>query len=105
MALIYMGKAQNDLRGIAKAIVQFGHPAPMAYMATLKARLEHQYNINNPGVAGRRSGTREWILPPLPYVAVFKKAGSDVKIYRVLLGSKIKVKRPTPAVPRRPLGP
>jgi hypothetical protein len=101
LAVIYMGKAQSDLRDIAKTVVQFGHPDPMTYMATMKARLEHQNTINNPGVAGRRAGTREWILAPLPYVAVFKKVDADVKIYRVLPGSKIRVQRPTPATPRR----
>lgn len=100
MAIIYMGRAVNDLRAARDHALQGGHPDPVAYIATLRSKIEHQYSINNPGVAGRRTGTKEWILAPLPYVVVFKKVKSDIKIYRVLPGRAIKVPRPSPSVAR-----
>lgn len=93
MALTYLGRAVNDLRAAIRYAVQSGHPDPQAYLATLRSKIEHQHVIKNPGVVGRRAGTKEWILAPLPYVAVFKTVGAHVKIYRVLPGRAIKTPR------------
>lgn len=93
MAILYLARAVNDLRSIIRYGVDHDLPDPVAYVLTLRQKIEHQHAIQNPGVKGRKQGTIEWILAPLPYIAVVKNEGVDVKVYRVLPGKAIKLAR------------
>ena len=90
MALKYMGLAKKDLIKAAKFVVSAGYPDPVGYMTEIGARIEQMYNNKNPGVNGRKPGTKEWVLSPKPYIAVLKWVGNDAKIYRVLPTALVK---------------
>jgi toxin ParE1/3/4 len=42
----------------------------------------------NRGRAGKKSGTRELVLPALPYIVVYKVAGDVLHIARILHGAQ-----------------
>jgi toxin ParE1/3/4 len=42
----------------------------------------------NRGRAGKKSGTRELVLPALPYIVVYKVAGDVLHIARILPGAQ-----------------
>lgn len=90
MAIKYMELAQRDLLNAAKFIVSTGHPDPMAYVMEIRDRINAQYKNKNPGVQGRRKGTKEWVLNPKPYIAVITWMGNEAKVYRVLPTALIK---------------
>jgi plasmid stabilization system protein ParE len=83
-----MGRAKNDLRHIIIYRIDNDLPDPLGYAQGLRARIKQLHDLRHPGKRGRKAGTREWVLAPFPYSAVFKQSGNDVKIYRVLHGSR-----------------
>ena len=42
----------------------------------------------NSGRAGKKSGTREWIMPSLPYVIVYQVKADALNVVRVLHGAQ-----------------
>lgn|GEM_PF-1243240 len=92
MPIIYVRAAARDLADIGSFIASSGGDE-LAFLRRLRLRIEHHYEISNPGVAGRATGTREWLLRPLAYLAVVTWNAADVTIHRVLPTASITVPR------------
>lgn len=88
MPLIYMGRAKNDLRRIIGYRIDNYLTDPLGYAQGLRARIKQLHDLQHPGKTGRKAGTREWMLAPFPYYVVFKPHRGDIKIYRILHGSR-----------------
>ena len=42
----------------------------------------------NRGGAGKKEGTREWVMPSLPYIIIYQVRGDTVHIVRILHSSQ-----------------
>lgn len=90
MPLIYAHWALRDLAAATSFLVLTGHADPDRYLRRLRQRIERQYEIRNPGIRGRGHGTREWLLSPLPYLAVITWEGIDARVHRILPTARIR---------------
>lgn len=88
-----MELAQKDLIRAASLIVSTGHPDPIGYVTDIRDRIQTQYKNKNPGVQGRKKGTKEWVLKPKPCIAIVGWVGNDAKVYRVLPTALIKISK------------
>jgi len=89
-----MGLAKRDLSKAARFIVSIGHPDPIGYVTEIRDAIAKNYTIKNPGVNGRKKGTKEWVLRGKPYIGVIKWVGNDCKVYRILPTAIIKTPKP-----------
>ncbi|MBW4049451.1 MAG: type II toxin-antitoxin system RelE/ParE family toxin [Proteobacteria bacterium] len=88
MAIRYMDEARADLASIILYRIEQPLPDPVGFVGVLRQKISHLDTIDHPGRKGRVPGTKEWVLTGLPYIAVFRREGNDVKIYRVLHGAQ-----------------
>lgn len=88
MAIRYMDEARADLASIILYRIEQPLPDPAGFVRVLRQKIIHLDAIEHPGRKGRVPGTMEWVLTGLPYIAVFRRDGNDVKIYRVLHGAQ-----------------
>jgi toxin ParE1/3/4 len=86
--LRYHAHARSDL----SKIIQYGRerwPDPVAYVRTLRERLDVLGAHRDSGRAGRVDGTREWVLSGTPYIVVYRLTDDFIEVLRVLHGSQI----------------
>lgn len=88
MRLLFADPALGDLEAI-EAHIAYDDPdaAVRTVLAVLEAvdvRSEHP-NIGRPG---RMSGTRELVVSPLPFIAIYRVQQNTVWILRVLHGAR-----------------
>jgi toxin ParE1/3/4 len=86
--LRYLARARSDLL----KMIQYGRerwPDPVAYVRTLRERIDVLAAHRDSGRAGRVDGTREWVLTGTPYIAVYRLKGGFIEVLRVLHGSQI----------------
>jgi len=88
MVIRYMDEAKADLASIIAYRVEQPLPDPIGFVRALRQKITHLGAIDHPGRKGRMPGTMEWVLTGLPYIAVFRRDGDVVKIYRVLHGAQ-----------------
>lgn len=88
MAIRYTDEAKADLASIILYRIEQLLPDPVGFVRALRQKITHLDTITHPGRKGRVPGTSEWVLTGLPYIAVFRRDGSDVNIYRVLHGAQ-----------------
>lgn len=88
MAIRYMDEAKADLSGIILYRIAQPLPDPIGFVRALRQKIAHLDAIEHPGRKGRVPGTTEWVLTGLPYIAIFRRDGKDVKVYRVLHGAQ-----------------
>ena len=87
MAIRYTDEAKADLASIILYRIDQPLPDPVGFVRALRQKITHLDAIEHPDRKGRVPGTTEWVLTGLPYIAVFRRDGSVVKIYRVLHGA------------------
>ena len=82
--VLWTPDAAADLEGIARYL----EPRTPLHTPDIVRRLySHAESLNNHphrGRNGRRTGTRELIVPSLPYVIIYRVAGTRVTILRIL---------------------
>ena len=57
-------------------------------MASIYERIEELTAFPNRGRIGRRPGTRELVLTPLPFIAVYRVKDSTVEILQIRHGAQ-----------------
>ena len=88
MRLLFAEPALRDLDAIEGHVAR-AHPEPaartvLAVLEAVEVLCEHP-NIGRPG---RVSGTRELVVSPLPYIAIYRVQQNAVWILRVLHGAR-----------------
>jgi toxin ParE1/3/4 len=72
MKLIFDDRALGDLEGIYRWIAQDSPKAAKAVIERIFASIELLASFPYMGRAGREEGTREWVVPRLPYVVIYE---------------------------------
>jgi toxin ParE1/3/4 len=72
MKLIFDDRALADLEGIYHWIAQDSPRAAKAVVERIFASTELLASFPYVGRPGRDAGTREWVVPRLPYIAVYE---------------------------------
>lgn len=81
--------AKRDLFNIVDYIAQDDPAAAWRVRDAIKAHMERLTDHNKLGKAGRVKGTRELVIPGLPYIAVYRLESPGVLILRVLHGAQM----------------
>ena len=72
MKLVFDDRALADLEQIFHWSVQDNPVAAKAVVERVFASIEHLASFPQMGHAGRDEGTYEWVVPRLPYIAVYE---------------------------------
>ena len=72
MKLIFDDRALGDLEGIHQWIAQDRPAAAKAVIERVFASVELLASFPYMGRPGREEGTREWVVPRLPYIVVYE---------------------------------
>ena len=88
MTIRYADEAKVDLASLIGYRIEQSLPDPIGFARALRKKIAHLDEIEHPGRVGRVPGTTEWVLSGLPYIAVFRREGKVVKVYRVLHGAR-----------------
>ena len=72
MRLVFDDLALADLEGIYHWIAEDSPQAAKAVVDRVFASIELLTSFPFMGRAGREDGTREWVIPRLPYIAVYE---------------------------------
>jgi addiction module RelE/StbE family toxin len=72
MKLIFDDRALSDLEGIYHWIAQDSPKSAKAVVDRIFASTELLASFPHMGRAGRDGGTREWVVPRLPYIVVYE---------------------------------
>jgi toxin ParE1/3/4 len=70
--LVFDDLALADLEGIYNWIAKDNPTAAFAVVERVFASIEHLASFPHMGHAGRDEGTFEWVVPRLPYIAVYE---------------------------------
>ena len=75
--------AASDLQRVSVYLTenhpQYRHPTLRKVYAAIQSLKDWPYR----GRAGREEGTRELILPPLPYVAIYRVNDQSIEVLRI----------------------
>ena len=90
MKLIFDDRALADLEGIYHWIAQDSPKAAKAVVDRVFASTELLASFPHVGRAGRDEGTREWVVPRLPYIVVYEVHGDwrEVLVIAVFHGAQ-----------------
>ncbi len=88
MAIRYSDAARADLAGIIAYRIAQPLPDPLGFVRSLRDTIARLDSISHPGRKGRVPGTMEWVIPGMPYIAVFIREAGAVKVYRILHGAQ-----------------
>lgn len=72
MRVVFDAKAVEDLEGIHDWIAKDNPPVARAVVGRILASAERLGIFPEMARAGRVEGTREWVVPRLPYIVVYK---------------------------------
>ena len=81
-------RAADDLEHIARYIQQDDPEAAHRVAQTIYERAEGLRTLPNRGRPGRVEGTRELVLPPLPFIIVYRVLPEAVEIVRIIHGAQ-----------------
>jgi addiction module RelE/StbE family toxin len=100
MKLIFDDRALGDLEGIYHWIAQDSPRSAKAVIDRIFASTELLASFPHMGRSGRDEGTREWVVPRLPYIVVYEvhEASDEVIVIAVFHGAqdwpdKLRVRR------------
>jgi len=90
MKLVFDDRALADLEGIYRWIAQDSPRAAKAVVDRIFASTELLASFPYMGRAGRDEGTREWVVPRLPYIVVYEvhEDRGDVIVVAVFHGAQ-----------------
>jgi plasmid stabilization system protein ParE len=72
MKLVFDDRALSDLEGIFDWIAKDNPIAAKAVVERIFTSVEHLANFPQMGHVGRDEGSREWVVPRLPYIVVYE---------------------------------
>ena len=81
-------RAADDLERIAGYIQQDDPDAAYRVAQTIYERAEGLQTLPTRGRPGRVEGTRELVLPPLPFIIVYRVLAETVEIVRIIHGAQ-----------------
>ncbi len=88
MQLRWSGEAAGDLERITNYLLwETPHHAPELVRAIYGAPVA-LLEFPHLGRPGKKEGTRELVLTPLPYIVVYRIAGDAIDILRILHGAQ-----------------
>ena len=89
MRIRWTEPAAHDLTQICDYIQEHGSPLRARRVAlAIYRRIGTLSELPEQGRTGRRPGTRELILPGLPYLAIYRIREGGVEIIRILHGAQ-----------------
>ena len=88
MLVNWTSPAVHDLEAIADYIRQDSPNAARRVVERLFESIESLSTLPNRGRLGRISDTRELVLVPLPYIAVYKVLPDEVRVLRIRHASR-----------------
>ena len=89
MRIRWTASAASDLTGICDYVEEHDGPAMARRLASgIYERVEALSQFPRRGRTGRRPGTRELVLPRLPYVVVYRIRDDVVEVVRILHGAQ-----------------
>lgn len=81
-------EAERDIRAIAAHIQQDNPMAAKRVILEIKDQITMLVHFPDIGRAGRVDGTREMVIPGLPYIAIYEAGDAVVYIVRLLHGAR-----------------
>jgi toxin ParE1/3/4 len=87
MDLRWTRGAADDLQRIADYLIEHA-PARADLVRTLYDAPRSLLTFPNRGRPGKREGTRELVLSPLPYIIVYQVRGDRVIVVRIVHGAQ-----------------
>jgi toxin ParE1/3/4 len=90
MKLVFDDRALGDLESIHQWIAQDSPRAAKAVVERIFASTELLASFPQMGRAGRDEGTREWVVPRLPYIVVYEvnEGQGEVVVVAVFHGAQ-----------------
>ena len=88
MTVRWTPEAAADLQQICDHIYRDDPAAALRVARSVYTRIGALQDHTLPGRAGRVQDTREFVLAPLPYIAVYEVAAEVVIVLRVLHGAR-----------------
>ena len=88
MQLRWTEEAANDLEHIADYLFEHASERCGGIGALDLRRARRAADISVSGTPGRKQGTRELVLSPLPYIVVYAVRGDVIYIARILHGAQ-----------------
>ncbi len=88
MRIIWQDEAERDLDRIAEYIMQDDPTAALRVISTIREAARLLTEHPNIGRAGRVAGTRELVMPGLPYILPYQIAGQEIRILAVMHTSR-----------------
>jgi addiction module RelE/StbE family toxin len=90
MKLIFDDRAISDLENIHHWIAQENPKAARAVVDRIVASVELLASFPHMGRPGRDEGTREWVVPRLPYIVIYEvsEKHDDVIVIAVFHGAQ-----------------
>jgi toxin ParE1/3/4 len=86
-------EAVSNLEGILLYIAEDKPEAAQETATEIYRRIEALLTFPNRGRAGREPGTRELVMSPLPYIAVYRVEQAAIQILRIWHGAQRRAKR------------
>jgi toxin ParE1/3/4 len=86
--IVWRRVALDDLQSIREFIERDNPAAAVRVHAALRSAVDPLADFPHIGRAGRVSGTRELVLPGLPYIVVYRVTGDQVRILAVIHTSR-----------------
>ena len=88
MEIRWTPEASSNLEQISLRIAEDKPEAALKTTCAIFERIEQLVSFPRRGRAGREEGTRELVLVPLPYVAVYRVRGSTIEILHIWHGAQ-----------------
>lgn len=88
MKIRWTTAAADDLERISEYIAEDSPEAALKIARTIFSRIEELSTFPRLGRNGREEGTREFVLAPLPYIAVYRVTKDVVEILHFYHGAQ-----------------
>jgi toxin ParE1/3/4 len=88
MKIRWSPEAVDDLEHIYLRVHEDSPAAARQVLKTLYSGIMALKSFPNRGRQGREAGTRELVLAPLPYIAIYRLSGDIVEISRIWHGAQ-----------------
>jgi len=88
MQLRWTVSAADDLEDIAEYLFEESPQNPAQLIRKIYEAPSSLKNYPNLGRLGKKDGTRELVLAPLPYIVIYQVAGDTVFVLRILHGAQ-----------------
>ncbi|HEY6342439.1 MAG TPA: type II toxin-antitoxin system RelE/ParE family toxin [Bryobacteraceae bacterium] len=88
MTIRWTAGAADDLESISEYIAEDNPEAALRVARAIFSRIEELSKFPHLGRKGREEGTREFVLTPLPYIAVYRVTQEVVEILHFYHGAQ-----------------